>query len=54
MTYKQLKWFHFKNEESEGYVKLNVFLANNKTIDVQCTNNGYGSHVYVIYMGEKQ
>jgi len=46
---KQVIWFHFGDEKADGFIKLNEFLQSNKILDIQCTNNGYGSHVYVIY-----
>ncbi len=50
----QLKHFNFSDEDDAGFKNLNHFLEDDDIIvkEIQCNNNGYGSHVYVMYEKE--
>jgi len=51
---RQLKHFSFK--DADELKRCNEFLAaqGNEVIDIQCTNNGYGSHVYILYWEDEE
>jgi len=49
----QLAKFNFSGIEDQGFQDCNEFLADENCIDIQCTNNGYGSHIYIMYKPKK-
>jgi len=52
MTHKQIKHFNFSGEEDQGFQDMNYFLRKHNAIQIIANNNGYGSHIYIVYMAD--